>query len=143
MKLNKITVIEIIVALIVLCALGIYFAPKLTLDKEAQKAAKIKANNAIFTAKVIEEFAANKNAKSSEVAKKVALELNKTTKNPYNKKLEAYTFQNECASCSNIVYDDNVQMIIVTSFDKKGKLIARTVIKPPSFVTFNKFEDKK
>lgn len=143
MKFNKITIIEIITILIILSALVIYFIPKFTPDKEAQKAAKLKANNAIFTAKVVEEFASNKNAKASDIAKKVVENLNKTTKNPYDKNLEAYTLEGECASCSNITYDDSIQMVIVTSYDKKGGLIARTVIKPPSFVTFNKFEENQ
>ena len=34
-------------------------------------------------------------------------------------------------------------MIILTTYDKKGDLIARTVIKPPSFVTYNKSDDEK
>jgi len=140
MKINKITVIEIVTGLIFLSALGIYLNPKFILDKEIQCAAKIKASNAIFTSKVIEEFAANKNAKSSEVAKKVMDELNKTTKNPYDKKLEAYTFVQNCSSCNSIAYDDKAQMIIVTSYNKEGKLIARTVIKPPSFVVYSKGE---
>lgn len=129
-----------ITLIIVLIASAIYFAPKLMLDKEVQKAAKVKSNNAIFCARVIEEFSKNKSVKISEIAKKVASDLNKTTKNPYDKKAVAYSFEDTCKACNNVTFDDNSQMIILTSYNKKGELINRTVIKPPSFVTYSKFD---
>ena len=34
-------------------------------------------------------------------------------------------------------------MIILTTFNKKGELIARTVIKPPSFVVYSIEDEEK
>ena len=101
-------------------------------------AAKIKNDNQIFISKSLEEFASDKKAKPSEIAKKVSDELNVVTVNPYNKKSQAYTFEKGCKGCNIVEFDDAMEMIILTTYDKKGELIARTVIKPPSFVTYNK-----
>lgn len=129
-----------ITIVIVLVALIIYFAPKFMLDKEMQKVAKVKANNAIFTARVIEEYSKNTKIKASELAQKIVEEMNKITINPYNKKNKAYTYENECKSCNSVNFDDTTQTIVLTSYNKKGELIARSVIKPPSFVTYSKFD---
>lgn len=142
MKIKKIALIEIITLIIALSTAGIYFAPKFLKDKEMQTAAKIKSNNAVFTAKVLEEFAKDKNQKASEISKKVAQELNKTTKNPYNQKQDAYIFEENHPATSSVTFDDAAQMVIITSYNKNSELIARTVIKPPSFVVYSKFDDK-
>lgn len=142
-KIKKITVIEIIVALIVVLALGIYFCPKFLNSKELRIQAKVKAQNAIYTSKALEEFAVDKNAKASAVALKVMEELNAVEVSPFNKKEKAYTNEKNCTACNSIEIDDAASMIIITTYDKKGDLMARTVIKPPSFVTYNKMDDEK
>lgn len=143
MKINKITIIEIIVILLVIVALGMYFAPRFLVNQEDRKMAKIKSDNAIYTARVLEEFAQNKNAKASDIAQKIANSLNQTAKNPYNKDIPAYIFDNNCTkSCNTVSYDDSIQMIILTAYNNSGELVARTVIKPPSFVVYSKFDEK-
>ena len=142
-KMKKITMIEISTVAIALVAFGIFFSPKFTLDKEIMYAAKIKADNSIFTAKVLEEFAQNQNAQASSVAQKVSEELNLLVKNPYNNKQPAYVFEPSCKACNSITYDDISQIVVVTTYNKKGELIARTVIKPPSFVDYSKYDEKK
>ncbi len=142
-KIKKLTVIEITSFAIVFVALSIYYYPHLFNNKDVMAAAKIKADNAVFTSKVLEEFASNKNLKSSDIAQKVSDELNITTVNPYNKKEKAFTFEQNCKGCNNVEYNDELKMIILTTYNKKGELIARTVIKPPSFVTYNKEDDEK
>ena len=142
-KVKKLTVIEITTIVLAFIALSIYYYPHLFNDKEVMAAAKIKADNAVFTSKALEEFSSNKDIKSSDVAQKVLDELNVTTENPYNKKEKAFTFDTGCKGCNNVEYNDELKMIILTTYNKKGELIARTVIKPPSFVTYNKEDDKK
>ena len=142
-KIKKITLIEITTVAIIFVALSIYYYPHLFNNSDVRAAAKIKADNAIFTSKVLEEFSANKDIKSSDVAQKVSDELNITTVNPYDKKAKAFTFEPDCKGCNNIEYNDELEMIILTTYNKKGELIARTVIKPPSFVTYNKADDEK
>lgn len=141
-KIKKITVVEITTVAIVFIALSIYYYPHLFNNADVMAAAKIKADNAVFTSKALEEFSSNKDIKSSDVAQKVLDELNVTTVNPYNKKEKAFTFEPQCKGCNNVEYNDELKMIILTTYNKKGELIARTVIKPPSFVTYNKDDDK-
>ena len=143
-KISKKTIFlaEIILGVCAVCALSVYYLPQILHNKEVMAASKIKADNSVFISKSLEEFEGNKNAKPSEVAKKVSEELNSSTINPYNKKADAYTFETECKGCNSVEFDDVSEMIILTTYDKKGDLIARTVIKPPSFVTYNKDVEK-
>lgn len=141
-KVKKIIAIELSVIFVALIAVGIYYSPGFFHNKNVMMAGKIKANSAVFTSKALEEFAQKKGIKSSDVAQKVADELNQTETNPYNKNKAAYTFEKNCKGCNSIEYDDNLSMIILTSYNKKGELLARTVIKPPSFVTYNKADDE-
>lgn len=138
---KKIFLVEILVALIVISAIGVYVSPKFIKKQEVMMAAKIKADGDIFVSKALEEFASDKKKKSSEVAQKICDELNAISKNPYNKNEPAYTFRQECKACNSVQYDDDLTMIILTTYDKKGQLVARTVIKPPSFVAYNKNDD--
>ena len=140
---KKIILVEVITLVLALSALGIYYSPRLINKQEVMMAAKIKSDNAVFTAKALEEFAQNKDMKSSQVAQKVLDELNEKGRNPYNRKTPPYTFETECKGCSSVEYDDSAEMIILTTYNKKGELVARTVIKPPSFVTYLKDENKK
>ena len=142
-KIKKITAIEISVLILAFIAIGIYYSPHFMLKQEVMMAAKIKADNAIFTSKALEEFASNENIKPSEVAQKISEELNETSRNPYDKKQQAYTFDLTCKGCNSVEFDDNLKMIVLTTYNKKGDLIGRTVIKPPSFVTYSKFDNEK
>ena len=135
---KTIVITEITFVTVALIAVGAYFIPQMINKQEVMAAAKIKADNKIFVTRSLEEFEANKKIKSSEVAKKVSEELNIVTVNPYNKKADAYTFEKTCKACNSVEFDDALEMIILTTYDKKGELTARTVIKPPSFVTYNK-----
>lgn len=137
-KIKKITAIEICVAILALIVLGIYCAPKFLTSKDAKMIAKIKADNAMFTAKVLEEFASDKKATPSLVAKKIVDEFNATGKNPYNKDGILYTFEQNCKGCNSVSCDDKFKTIVIESYDKKGAFLARTVIAPPSYVTYVK-----
>lgn len=139
-KIKKITLIEITTLVLAFLAIGIYYSPHFMHKQEVMKAAKIKADNAIFTSKVLEEFSSNKNAKPSDVAKKVSEELNQVSENPYDKKEKSYTFEVQCKGCNSVEFNDELTMITLTTYNKKGDLIARTVIKPPSYVTYSKEE---
>ena len=120
-----------------------YYFPVIKSSKEEKILTVIKDNNSVFISKIIEEFANNKYALPSIVADKVAKELNSIQKNPYDSTKDFYIYNNDCSACTKIESDDNLQMVIITTLDKKGELVARTVIKPPSFVTFYKDNNKK
>ena len=141
-KIKKITAIELVVVALVLICGGIYYSPKFYKKQEVMMAGKIKADNAVFTSKALEEFALNTKAKPSDIAQKVSDELNLINVNPYDKSAQAFTFDTDCKGCNSVEYDDKLTMIILTTYDKKGVMVARTVIKPPSFVTYNKTDNE-
>ena len=99
---KNLVLIEVTTILIAILALCVYFSPKFIHKQEIMAAAKIKADNAMFTSKALEEFASNSKAKPSEIAQKVAQELNLIAKNPYNKKAPAYSFDTQCNGCNRI-----------------------------------------
>lgn len=137
-KIKKITAIEIITFVLLFVGIGIYTSPYFLKDQKMLKAGKIKADSSIFTAKVLEEFAQDKTLLASQTAKMVCEELNSIMANPYNKKAPAFTFELNCKGCNSVEFDDNSKMITVTTYDKRGEMIARTVISPPSFVKYEK-----
>ncbi len=135
----NITPLEIFIVFIFLVGLGFYFAPKLALSVEQRQYGIIQTNAAMMTSKILAEFSDNlKKQKPSEIAQKLTAEMNKLCKNPVDKKEAAYALNEECLGCVTVSPDDKVKNIILTSKDKEGKLIVRTIIQPPSFVTFNK-----
>lgn len=137
-KIKKITTIEVITFILLFIGIGIYTSPYFLKDQKIMKAAKIKADSSIFTARILEEFAQNTSLKASEVTKMVCGELNTTMLNPYDKHSPAFTYELNCKGCNSVEYDDKAQMITITTYDKRGDMIARTVIKPPSYVKYEK-----
>ncbi len=141
--MNKIAKIEIAVILILVLCIGLYLMPYLTGSFDKKKEAKVVANAAVFTSKVLSNFALNKKEKASLVAKKTADELNTLSKNPFNKKFPAYVFDKAQIGSVIIQSDDELQTVTVTGLGKEKQIVVRTVVKPPSFVTYQKYEDKK
>lgn len=139
--MSKITKLEIAIIIILIICIGIYLVPYFTSSAEKRKESTLRTNAAIFTSKSLSVFSENKDVKASEVAKKTADELNKLNKNPYNKKLPAYVFENAQNGSIYIQSDDKIQTITITGYTKDGSILVRTLIKPPSFVTYEK-EDK-
>lgn len=138
---KKITTSLIAVVLIVLVVSVFYFVPYYKAKKQEILAKKIKESAQIYTTKIIEEFSNTPNAKASDISRKVAQELNAVSKNPYEDKKSAFTFEKDCRNCQNIEYDDLNSMIILSCIDKNGEMDARIVIKPPSFVSYYKSEN--
>lgn len=141
--MNRIAKLEIAVIIILILCIGLYLTPYLTGGLDKKKEAKVVANAAVFTSKTLSNFALNKKEKASIVAKKTADELNTLSKNPFNKKLPAYVFEKPQAGSVAVSSDDELQTVTVTGFGKEKQIVVRTVIKPPSFVTYQKYEDKK
>lgn len=141
--MNKVAKIEIAVIIILILCIGLYLLPYLTGGLDKKKEARVVANAAVFTSKTLANFSINKKEKASVVAKKTADELNTLSKNPFNKKLPAYVFEKPQAGSVIVSSDDELQTVTVTGLGKENKIVVRTVIKPPSFVTYQKYEDKK
>jgi len=134
--MKKTLKIQITILVLAIISLAVYFIPMLKEKQETMMAAKIKTDTMAFTHKALEEFKNNKGIKASSVAQKIVDEFNEKGQNPVNKNLAPYTFNKEAKSQTSVEYDDMLEMIILTSYDKKGTLTSRTVIKPPSFVTY-------
>lgn len=141
--MNRIAKLEIAVIIILILCIGLYLTPYLTGGLDKKKEARVVANAAVFTSKTLSNFALNKKEKASIVAKKTADELNTLSKNPFNKKLPAYVIENPQSGSVIVQSDDELQTVTVTGLGKEKQIVVRTVIKPPSFVTYQKYEDKK
>lgn len=141
--MNKITKLEIGVIVLLIMAIGLYLSPSLKIKKEKRQNSLVSTNAAIFTSKSLSHFNQDKKAKASSVAKMTADELNTLSKNPYSRKLPAYVFENPQCGSILVESDDKIQTITITGYDKNKAIIVRTLIKPPSFVTYEREEQDK
>ncbi len=141
--MKKTIVIALLVLILASIGVGCYFLPDFRKKQEAKRIEKVSQVNSVFVTKILEEFNLNPMIKPSRAAQKIVDELNSKTKNPYDSKNQTYTFEADCKGCSSVQFDDNLNLIIITTYDKKGVLDARSVIKPPSVVTYTKEEAKK
>ncbi len=117
--------------------LGINLFSNYKKEKEAKISAQIQKDTSAFITRAQDEFNST-NLKASDISRRIVEDFNSNIKNPYDKKLQAYTFDKNCASCSNVEAFDSENTIIITTYNSKGKLEARTIIKPTSFVTYSK-----
>ena len=76
------------------------------------------------------------NAKSKEYVEK----YNTTYKNPITKKENAFTVDKKCIGCVSVNYDENIKSISITGYDKNLEILCRTIVKPPSYVTYEREE---
>ena len=143
---NKITLFEIFVLLLIIFCIFLYISPNFLVFLDNRKYAQMQTNAGIFTSKALAEFSANSKMKASVISKKLTEELNAINKNPYSKKTPAYTLGEKCQGCVTITPDDKLNSITVEAYSNEDSLLVRTVIQPPSFVTFTRdltIPDKK
>lgn len=136
---NKITIFEILVILLLIFCIWLYISPNFLLKLENRKNAQIQTNASIFIAKALSEFSMDKNAKkpsASTVSKKLINELNEVNKNPYSKKTPAYSLSEKCDGCVIVTPDDKMSSITVEAYTTDDILLVRTILQPPSFVTY-------
>ncbi len=138
---NKITFFEIFVLILLVLCVWLYVSPNFLIKAENRKNAQIQANASIFTSKALSEFSTNSKIKASVVSSKLIEELNAVNKNPFSKKAPAYCISGkcECVGCVKISPDDKMNSITVEAYTKGDNLLlVRTVIQPPSFVTYTR-----
>lgn len=134
----KISYVEFFVIFIVFITVTIYLIPKWMLSSEQKQYGRLQINTAMMTSKVLSKFSDNTNKQlPSEIAKELTEEMNTLCKNPIDKKNPAYSLE-ECLGCVVIEADDKAKSIVLSAKDKDGKLVARTIIQPPSYVTYNR-----
>lgn len=135
---NKITVFEIFVLLLIVLCVALYLSPNFLVKLENKKYAQIQTNAGIFTSKALSEFSSSPKTKASVISKKLAEELNAVNKNPLSKKAPAYSINEKCEGCVIITPDDKLNSIAVEAYSNEATLLVRTVIQPPSFVTYTR-----
>lgn len=143
---NKITIFEIFILVLIILCIGLYVSPNFLLKLENKKYAQIQTNAGIFTSKALSEFSSNPKMKASVISKKLTEELNAVNKNPISKKGPAYSVNEKCEGCVIITPDDKLNSISVEAYSNEDALLVRTVIQPPSFVTYTRdltVSDKK
>ncbi|MCX4274361.1 MAG: hypothetical protein OSJ27_01095 [Candidatus Gastranaerophilales bacterium] len=135
---NKITAFEIFILFLIILCIGLYISPNFLVKLENRKYAQIQTNAGIFTSKALSEFSSNPKMKASVISKKLTEELNAVNKNPLSKKEPAYITGEKCEGCVIITPDDKLNSITVEAYSKENALLVRTVIQPPSFVTYTR-----
>lgn len=135
---NKITLFEIFVLVLIILCIGLYVSPNFLTKLENRKYAQMQTNAGIFTSKALSEFSANPKMKASVISKKLTEELNAVNKNPLSKKGPAYSLNEKCEGCVIITPDDKLNSISVEAYSNEAALLVRTVIQPPSFVTYTR-----
>ena len=135
---NKITIFEVFVGLLLVFCIGLYLSPNIFLKLDNKRNAQMQTNASIFTSKALGEFSSNSKIKASDVAKKICKELNAVNKNPYDKKNPAYSIKDKCLGCVVITPDDFLNSVAVEAYSNDNILLVRTVIQPPSFVTYTR-----
>ena len=135
----KITPVEIFILFIVCVCVSFYVIPKITLSYEQKCYGRIQTNAAMLTSKILSNVSNKTNKKSyREFSTDAINEMNELVKNPIDKKNPAYSLEKECLGCIVVTPDEKAKNITLSAKDKENKLIVRTVIQPPSYVTFNK-----
>lgn len=136
---KKITKLELLTIGVLFAFAILYFLPKALIDDEKRHDAVLRVSAASYTSKVLDKFAtAGKKANINEIAQDVVDELNTLSKNPIDKKKEAFVTTKPCPGCIVVQSDTAMQSIIITGYDKNLKIVVRTVVKPPSFVTYTR-----
>ena len=137
---NRITFFEIFVLILLVICVWLYISPNFLIKAENRKYSIVQTNAGIFTSKALAEFSANPKIKASVVSNKLVEELNAVNKNPFSKKEPAYCIlaKCECDGCVKINSNDKINTITVEAFTKDNLLLVRTVLQPPSFVTYTR-----
>ena len=114
----KITKIEIIVAIAVLSVLALFFAPQFMTSPEERLESTIRANVSIATSALTSHFALKTGAKAQDIANYVMNDLNKTTKNPINKKNKAFAINSVSQGTIVFVPDNEKKLIEIQGYCK-------------------------
>ena len=135
MKKNIIITIGIIFFTIFIITLAC--VPKILKEYENKSNSVVKNNCKIIVQDVIN---IKDMKKLSEKSKEFVEKYNETYKNPITNKESAFTVDKKCIGCVSVSYDENTKSINVTGYDKDLEILCRTVVKPPSYVTYEREE---
>ena len=139
-KKKIINIIEIlfwiVAVILIVIVIKTIVIPKMDLKREED----IKENGRIFLERVLAKYDITKKAQYD--IKKSVLDiiddLNEERVNPYGKKNLPYVLNEECKGCITINIDEGTNSIVATGYDSKNNILTRSVINPPSYVSYEK-----
>ncbi len=116
----------------------LYISPKIEKFINNKKSKIITENCNVFSNAILSKYNSNKKINVENTAKDLAEEFNKKYTNPINKKEQAFTFDNKIKGACNITYDKTVKALDITGLDSDEAIVIRLVVKPPSFVRYDR-----
>lgn len=130
---NKITILEIIVIMGVISVFALFFSPKFTNSPEKLQQATVRANVQIATSSIKSIFALknNKEEDMAKIAGLIAETLNKTTKNPIDRKTDAYIVNSVSMGAVSFIPDASTGSITIKGYaqDTESPLITEVISK--------------
>ena len=131
---------KIIIAIVTLVILwgACYFWWDYIAGENLKKEAQVKENIKTCTQEILARASLQKEANNAVIAKESIDKLNELTKNPFSPKKPAFVWGESCMGCVEVELDTQTKNIILTAYNKEGKLLARTLVNPPSYVTFER-----
>lgn len=116
----------------------LYLMPKIE-KCLANKKAKIVSNNCMaYSNAILAKYNSDKKINIEKTAKDLVVEFNQKYKNPILKKEPAFAFDGKIYGACNIKYNKQVKALDVTGLDKEEGIIIRVIVKPPSFVRYDR-----
>ena len=116
----------------------LYISPKIEKYVSAKKSKIITQNCSAYSNAVLAKYNSNKKINIKKTAENLADEFNKKYTNPINKKEVAFAFDGKIKGACNIKYDKTVKALDVTGLDSDDTIVIRIVVKPPSFVRYDR-----
>ena len=135
--MNKNTIITICIIFFTAFIIFLACIPKILKDFE------IKANNVVKNncKTIVQDLISIKDTKMlNPKAKEYVEKYNEIYKNPITNKESAFTTDKKCIGCVSVDYDEGTKSLNVTGYDKNFEILCRTIVKPPSYVTYEREE---
>lgn len=132
-KSKKIEAAAILIAVVLAV---IYFYPRVVALQEKQQNAKVVANCKIFSDKILER-AQLESADKKKFLKAKKPDLKKISTELMEELGDSYT-DTKAPLCCMVEYDKKTNTIVITGFDASKDVLTRTVVNPPSFVTYER-----
>lgn len=116
----------------------LYIAPKIEKFIADKKAKIITENCGAYSNALLAKYNSNKKINIKNTAERLVEEFNQKYKNPINKKDDSFTLGGKVKGACNITYDKTVKALDVTGLDSDNNIVIRIVVKPPSFVRYDR-----
>ncbi len=116
----------------------LYITPKIEKYTNEKKAKIITENCTAYSNAILAKYNANKKINIKSTAENLVQEFNQKYTNPINKKDQAFTTDGKIRGACRVTYDKIVAALDVTGFDYDETIVVRIVVKPPSYVRYDR-----